>query len=424
MVSRCLAVRIETICTGDELLTGLTSDTNSRFFQEQLLDRTGLTVRRSVVVGDVREDIIEALDAAASRCDAVLVSGGLGPTTDDLTAECAASAAGVKLKLDETAMQHIEARFKARGIVLSENNRRQAMVPEGAEVVLNAEGSAPLFIQQRGRCTLFFVPGVPREYRHLVGSHVVARIAALAGKQVFRKLALLKTVGLPESHLDQRVRPLAEKFPRVTIGFRTHAPENHLKLLAEGDDEASAAKLLEAVVLEARALLGATCFARDAETMPAVVLDALLARKEWLAVAESCTGGMIAASLTSVSGSSRAFYGGACTYLEAAKAKLAQVPEGLMAQFGVVSSETAEAMARGIRDTTGTQWGLSTTGYAGPTGGDAENPVGTVFVGLAGPRGLSKVERHHFHGDRERVRSFASHAALDLLRRELQGSAA
>lgn len=416
------SVRIETICTGDELLTGLTSDTNSRFFQEQLLDRTGLTVRRSVVVGDVREDIIEALNAAAARCDAVLVSGGLGPTTDDLTAECAATAAGVRLTLNDAAMKHLEARFKARNIALSENNRRQAMVPEGAEVVLNAEGSAPLFIQRRGTCTFFFVPGVPREYRHLVGAHVVPRLAALAGQQRFRKLALLKTVGLPESHLDARVRPLHEKYPRVTLGFRTHPPENHLKLLAEGDDEAGATRLLEAVTAEARTLLGATCFGRDDETMASVVLEALVARKQWLAVAESCTGGMIAEALTAVSGSSRAFYGGACTYVEDAKAKLAQVPEGLMAQFGVVSSECAEAMARGLRDFTGVQWALSTTGYAGPTGGDAQNPVGTVFIALAGPGGTSKVERHHFHGDRERVRSFASAAALDLLRRTLQGS--
>ncbi|MFT3706307.1 MAG: CinA family nicotinamide mononucleotide deamidase-related protein [Archangium sp.] len=417
-------MRVETICTGDELLTGLTSDTNSRFFQELLLERMGLTVRRSVVVGDVREDIIEALDAAAARCDVVLVSGGLGPTADDLTAECAATAAGVKLVMNDAAMKHIEARFKARGIALSDNNRRQAMVPEGAEVVLNAEGSAPMFVQQRGQCVFFYVPGVPREYRHLVGTHVVERIfAKLGGKRGFSKLALLKTVGLPESHLDQRVKPLAEKFPRVTLGFRTHAPENHLKLLALGDDPASASKLLEEVVLEARALLGATVFARDAETMPGVVLDALVARKQWLAVAESCTGGMIAESLTSVSGSSRAFYGGACTYVEAAKAKLANVPEGLMAQFGVVSSECAEAMARGIREATGVHWALSTTGYAGPTGGDSENPVGTVFIGVAGPNGRSKTERHHFHGDRERVRSFASYAALDLLRRELQGSA-
>ncbi|MDP2276047.1 MAG: CinA family nicotinamide mononucleotide deamidase-related protein [Archangium sp.] len=425
-------MRIETICTGDELLTGLTSDTNSRFFQEALLDRTGLTVRRGVVVGDDRADIIEALQQAVSRADVVLVSGGLGPTSDDLTAECAAAAAGVPLVQSDTALRHIEERFKARGIVLSENNRRQAQVPQGAEVVLNQEGSAPMFIQRfpagalstplgmNGGCLVFFVPGVPREYRHLVGLHVVPRIAALKGSPEVRKLALLKTTGLPESHLDERVAPLAVKYPKVLFGFRTHPPENHLKLLATGASEADASALLEQVVNEARAVLGPTCFGRDAETLPGVVLARLEARKEFLALAESCTGGMIAEQLTASPGASKSFYGGAATYLDEAKTQWLGVPEGLIAQFGAVSSECAEAMAKNVREHTGVQWSLSTTGWAGPSGGDAENPVGTVYIGIAGPDGV-KVVKHRFHGDRERVRSFASTTALDLLRKRLEG---
>ncbi|MDP1826313.1 MAG: CinA family nicotinamide mononucleotide deamidase-related protein [Archangium sp.] len=413
-------MRIETICTGDELLTGLTSDTNSRFFQEALLDRTGLTVRRGAVVGDDRQDIIDAIDLAVSRADVVLVSGGLGPTSDDLTAECAASAAGVPLVQSEEALRHIEERFKARGIVLSDNNRRQALVPRGAEVVLNTEGSAPMFIQSRGGCVLFFVPGVPREYRYLVGEHVVPRIAARKVTTEVRKLALLKTVGLPESHLDERVRPLAAKYPQVLFGFRTHPPENHLKLLATGATEAEANELLERVVAEARVVLGPTCFGRDAQTLPGVVLARLEERKEFLALAESCTGGMMAEQLTSQPGASESFYGCACTYREEAKTKWAGVPEGLLAQFGAVSSESAEAMARGVRESTGVQWAVSTTGWAGPGGGDAENAVGTVYIGIAGPSGVT-VHKHRFHGDRERVRSFASATALDLLRKQLQG---
>lgn len=426
-------MRIETICTGDELLTGLTSDTNSRFFQEALLNRTGLTVRRGVVVGDDRADIIEALDQAVQRADVVLVSGGLGPTTDDLTAECAAAAAGVPLVMSAEAMRHIEERFKARGIELSDNNRRQAMVPQGAEVVLNAEGSAPMFIQTRNcpplpageradprSCLLFYVPGVPREYRYLVGEHVVPRIAALKQGTETRKLALLKTVGLPESHLDDRVRPLAAKYPQVLFGFRTHPPENHLKLLASGANEAEASAVLEQVVAEARVLLGPTCFARDAQTMPGVVLAKLIEKKHFLALAESCTGGMMAEQLTAEAGASKAFYGCACTYVDEAKTKWAHVPEGLIAQFGAVSSEAAEAMASGVRTSTGAHWAVSTTGWAGPTGGDAENPVGTVYIGIAGPDGV-KVEKHRFHGDRERVRSFASAIAFDLLRKRLEG---
>lgn len=414
-------MRIETICTGDELLTGLTSDTNSRFFQALLLDRAGLTVRRGVVVGDDRDDILEALDAAAARADVVLVSGGLGPTTDDLTAECAARAAGVELVESAEALRHLEARFAARGVTLTPNNRRQALVPAGAEVVLNREGSAPMFVQQRGRCTLFFVPGVPREYRHLVETHVVPRVVALRPPSGVRRLRLLKTVGLPESHLDARVAPLHAKHPRVTFGFRTAAPENHLKLLAEGPTAAEADAALAAAEADARAVLGPHLFGADDDTLPGVVLGALRARKQTLALAESCTGGLVAELLTAVPGASDVFYGGACTYMEAAKTRWADVPEGLLAQFGAVSSECAEAMARGVRDGTGATWAVSTTGYAGPGGGDARHPVGTVLLGLAGPAGVT-VERHHFHGDRERVRHFAAHAALDLLRRTLEGS--
>lgn len=414
-------MRIETICTGDELLTGLTPDTNSSFFQERLLELTGLLVRRSVVVGDNREDIIEALNLAASRCQAVLVSGGLGPTADDLTAECAATAAGVPLIRSEEAMRHIERRFAERGIVLTDNNRRQALVPQGSEVVLNLEGSAPMFIQRRGACVFFFVPGVPREYQHLVSEQVIPRLASQAGSTQVRKLAVLKTIGLPESHLDERVRPLAAKFPQVTLGFRTHPPENHLKLLATGSTEAEASALLSSAVTEARSVLGAQCFGRDAQTLSSVVLSLLKERGQALAVAESCTGGLLAEWLTSVPGASDVFYGGACTYQEAAKTKWADVPEGLLAQFGAVSPQTAEAMAKGLLSSTGVHWALSTTGWAGPGGGDEQNPVGTVYLGVAGPKGTS-VERHRFHGDRLRVRTFAAATALDLLRRTLEAS--
>ncbi len=415
-------MRIETVCTGDELLTGLTADTNSTFFQRQLLERAGLTVRRSVVVGDVREDIIEALDAAAARCDLVLVSGGLGPTADDFTAECAATAAGVDLVESPEALAHIEARFKARGVALTPNNRRPALVPRGAEVVLNAEGSAPMFIQQRGSCRLVFVPGVPREYRHLVEHQVLPRILALVeamGPRRVRVLRLLKTVDLPESHLDQRVRPLFAQHPRVTFGFRTHAPENHLKLLAEAPSQAEALAAVQAAEADSRAVLGAHVFAADDETMASVVLAALAAKQTTLSVAESCTGGLIGAQLTDVPGASTSFVGGAIVYTEALKERFAGVPAQILATHGAVSEETALAMAEGIRARAGTTFGLSVTGLAGPGGGDEKTPVGTVFIGLSGPTGATVV-RHWFHGDRQRVRAFAAHSALDLLRRTVQ----
>lgn len=408
-------MRIETLCTGDELLTGLTSDTNSRHFQTRLLERCGLTVARGVIVGDERSEIIEALDAAAARCDVVLVSGGLGPTSDDVTAECAAKAAGVGLVESAVALAHLEELYRRRGLALTDATRRQALVPEGAEVVLNPEGSAPMFIQRRGRCTLFFVPGVPAEYRYLVDAEVVPRILALAKPAAVRVLKVLKTVGLAESQLDARVRALGAKYPGLTLGFRTHPPENHLKLLVEGASEAEARATLAQVEAEARALLGAHVFGADDDSLPGVVLAALKARRQRLAVAESCTGGLVCELLTGVPGASEAFHGGAVTYANAAKSAWARVPEALLEQHGAVSAEVAAALATGIRDSAQVDWGASTTGIAGPGGGSEAKPAGTVFVAVAGPGGVA-VQKHRFGGDRERVRRFAAHAVLDALR--------
>lgn len=413
-------MRIETLCTGDELLTGLTADTNSRFFQSLLLERCGLTVRRSTVVGDTHDDLVEVLNTLAARCDVVLVSGGLGPTTDDLTIECAAEAAGVGLREDERVMEHIRARFAHRGIALTENNRRQARVPEGSEAVLNAEGSAPLIIQRRGRCTLFFVPGVPREYRHLVGSFVIPRLEAMtaASRVGVTRLKVLKTMGVPESHLDAKVQPLLARHPGVTFGYRTHAPENHLKLLATAPDAAQVEALLQAAERDARAVLGDTVFGADEQTLAGVLGAALLAKGLSLGVAESCTGGLVSAACTEVPGASGWFVGGAATYAPSAKATWAKVAPALMETHGVVSAQVAEALALGAREVLGTSCGLSVTGYAGPAGGDAVNPVGTVFIGVATPAGVT-VEQHRFGGDRARVRSFAAATALDALRRSL-----
>ncbi len=414
-------MRIETLCTGDELLTGLTADTNSTFFQRELLERCGLTVSRSTVVGDVEAELVEAFRSLAARCDVVLVSGGLGPTTDDITVACAAKAFGLEVVEAPSVLEHIRKRFEARRVQLTENNRLQARVPKGSEVELNTEGSAPLIVTRHGRCTFFFVPGVPREYRHLVGSFVVPRLAAMTTRTEVTRLRVLKTMGIPESHLDMRIRPILSNHPQVTFGYRTHAPENHLKLLVTAPDDASAQKALAAAETDARAILGDAIFGVDDERLPQVLGEALLARKLTLAVAESCTGGLISAACTEISGASEWFLGGAATYAVSAKSIWAGVDPQLVARHGVVSSEVATAMAEGVRSVLGSGCGLSVTGYAGPTGGDEANPVGTVFIGVATPS-TTDVERHHFGGDRSRVRSFAAATALDALRRRLLAS--
>lgn len=416
-------MRVETVCTGDELLTGLTADTNSTYFQRRLLERLGLQVMRSAVVGDVHDDIISALREAGARSDAVLVSGGMGPTSDDLTMECAARLAGVGMYEDPATRAHLEARFKQRGFVLSPNNLRQALIPVGATAVINQAGSAPMVVQKVGACTYFYVPGVPSEYRWLAENEVIPRIAALAGTREVRLLKLLKTVGLPESHLDQKVLPLHAKHPKVVFGFRTHAPENHLKLLATGATVEEAQAALAAAEADSRAAVGPFIFGADDETLAGVVGKLLRASGATLAAAESCTGGRISALITAEAGASDWFRGGAVTYAESAKQKWLGVEAKALEEQGAVSEAVAAQMAKGVRESLGASWGISATGYAGPTGGDAKNPVGTVYLGLSGPN-VERVARHLFSfNERERVQQFATYAALDMLRRTLQGVA-
>jgi nicotinamide-nucleotide amidase len=413
-------LRIEVLCTGDELLTGLTADTNSPYFMDRLLS-LGEQVARATVVGDVREEIREALLTLGARADAVLVSGGLGPTADDLTAECAAAAAGVRLWESAEALAALEARFAHRGIALTPNNRRQALVPQGAEVVINPHGSAPMFVLRLGRATMFFVPGVPREYRAFVDTEVLPRLLRMRAERpapVFLALRILKTIGLPESHLDARVAPLAAAHPAVSFGFRTHAPENHLKLLARGRSQAEADAELTAAEREARAVLGHHVFGQDGDRHAAVVGTLLAARGETVAVAESCTGGRIADLLTSVPGASAWFPGAAVAYANAMKEIWVGVRAETLVRHGAVSEPVAREMAEGVRAVASATWGLSVTGIAGPTGGSEEKPVGTVFIGLAGPSG-ARVERHRFLPDREQVRTSSAGAALELLRLSL-----
>lgn len=382
-------MRLELLCTGDELLDGSVPDTNSPWFMEQLAP-LGMRPTAVTLVGDRREEIARALREAASRSDVLLVSGGLGPTLDDLTAEVAAQVAGVPLEEHGPTWSSIQQRFAERGVALSPNNRKQALVPRGADVHPNPAGTAPCFVLGLGRCTCFFVAGVPREYRALVEGVVLPALRARLGAEpgrLFRAARVLKTVLLPESHLDARVRPLVPAHPHVRFGTRTRAPENHLKLLAEGDTQHEADGRLAAAERDCRAALGEWVFGVDGDRYEEVLVRELSRRGRTVAVAESCTGGRIAAQLTSVPGASEVLLGGAVVYTEAAKQRWAHVPAGLLASAGAVSAEVARALASGIRAECGTDYGLGVTGYAGPGGGTEANPVGTVFVCVAGPAG-------------------------------------
>jgi len=415
-------VRIEVLCTGDELLTGLTTDTNSPYFMGKLLD-LGEKVAHSQTVGDVREHIIEALTSVRSRADAVLVSGGLGPTADDLTAECAAAAAGVPLVENPEVLAELKARFAKRNFPFTPNNARQALIPQGAEVVRNPVGTAPMFIQRIGRCTLFYVPGVPREYKALVDREVLPRIAALLEGEpgrVFRAARLLKTIGLAESHLDARVAPLAKIHRQVIFGFRTHAPENHLKLLAEGASQREADEALAKAERDCRELLHPFIFGADQESFAGVLGALLRERKATVGIAESCTGGLASELLTAPAGASDYFIGSVVAYSNAMKQKWTGVRSESLQKYGAVSREVAVELAEGIRRESSSTYGLSITGIAGPGGGTAEKPVGTVYFALATPEG-TQAQHQVMFGDRERIRVFAAAHALDMLRRHLLG---
>lgn len=414
-------MRVELLCTGDELVTGLITDTNSPWFEARLFE-LGVKVERIQLVGDVRPDITHALLESASRADVVLVSGGLGPTMDDFTLECAAAAAGVELVEDPQVLEWLRERYAKRNMPLNPGALRMAWVPQGAEVVRNPVGSAPMVILRLGRARLFFVPGVPREYKALAEGEVLPRIrAALENdpERVYRAFRLLRTVGIPESQLDATVAPLVPQHPRVVFGFRTHAPENHLKLMATASTQAEADTALAAAEAACRQLLGRAIFGADEEEYAGVLARLLTRAGATLATAESCTGGLIAQQLTAVPGASNFFIGGVVSYSEKMKTAWVGVPSEVLARHAAVSRETAVAMAEGVRAACGTTYGLSVTGYAGPTGGTPEDPVGTVYCALADEGRPTHCERFSIMGDRDRVRLFAATSALELLRQRL-----
>ena len=406
-------VRIELIATGDELLNGSVVDTNSPWLMGQL-EGLGLPVWRKTMVRDDQPVLVETLRAAASRSDVIVVSGGLGPTSDDLTAECAAEAARVGLRFDDGVYAALEARMRARGLSVSPNNRRQAMVPDGAQVIPNRHGTAPMFELRIQQARFFFLPGVPREYLALAAEELLPRLAGLASAAPQRRTRLLRCYGLAESALDQKLAQLPELHAGLSIAYRTTLPENHAKLTVTGPE---AEAVLSAAVAEARRRLGLDCFAEDEVTFSQAVGEALLRKGASLALAESLTAGRAAALLAETPGSSRYLLGGVVAYSETLKRELLGVPAELLAEHGAVSLEVAESMASQTRGRLRSDYAVACTGLAGPEG-DGRHPAGTVMTALATPSGVTS-RRHLFIGDRERIREFAAYATLDALRRNL-----
>jgi len=400
------------LSTGDELTTGKVVDTNSTFIADRLF-AAGVKVAAVLKVGDEREKLHWAFRQARELGDLVIGTGGLGPTADDLTTELVAEFLGCKLMLDETVAAGLKKRFAERGFTWTENNLKQALFPEGATIIPNPLGTAPGFRVSLGEDkSLIWLSGVPQEMTAMFNATVMPWIAAQRGPAAKILAATFKIYGLNESKLDFLVKPL-DLGAHAKLSFRAHFPDLTLRLTVSGGAklEETFAKLRD----EIRRILGTYIYVEGDAALEEVVGRLLLEKKQTLALAESCTGGLISHRITRIAGSSAYYFGGAVTYANAAKMKFLGVQPATLEKHGAVSEQTALEMSRGIREQTGANIGLSVTGIAGPSGGSAEKPVGTVWISIAGEK-RHEARCWQFHGERERIILGASQAALNWLR--------
>lgn len=406
-------MKSEIIAVGSELLTPDRLDTNSLFLTEEL-NKLGIEVLRKTIVGDRRELLAEAFRDALNRVPVVISSGGLGPTEDDLTRETVAELLGRRLQRNEAVVRAIEARFRGFKRDMPAVNLRQAMVPEGAEVLENSRGTAPgLWIEDQGRM-IALLPGPPRELKPLFLEQVLPRLQRrVSGIRMFHRE--LRVTGLGESHVEERIRPIYTRYHDVNTTILAAPGEIQIHLRLWTEDAAHANTVLDEIIRSFQLALGDRIFAYSASSLEEVIADILTRNRATVAVAESCTGGLLAERLTRIPGSSNYFLGGVVCYSNERKSAWADVPAELIAAKGAVSSEVAVALAQGIRHSAGSTLGVGITGVAGPGGGSEEKPVGTVHIALAAPEGV-KERAIALPGDREMIRLYATQVALDMIR--------
>ena len=409
----------EILATGDEIRSGAVVDSNSALIARRL-EEEGITVTRHSCVGDDRDSLAAILKEMSGRSDLAVVTGGLGPTTDDITAEAAALAAGVELAIDAAALASLEAFFQKRRRLFSPSNRKQAFLPRGAVCIPNPIGTAPGFMVLLGRCTVFFLPGVPHEMRFMLSEHVLPMLRRRQGREGSEGGRLtVTTFGMTEAAVGEKMVGFDSDFPQLRLGFRAVFPEIHLRISAPAGEAAAHGQALEPVQGWIRERLAGHVLSFEGKSMAEVLGSLLRQKKATLGVAESCSGGLLADLLTDVSGSSDYFLFSAVTYSNRAKIEVLGVEAHTIERFGAVHEETAAEMAAGARRVAGAVYGMSTTGIAGPTGGTSEKPVGTVCIGLAGPSG-TESRRHQFFFDNRRLhKKIFAYAAMDLLRRRL-----
>lgn len=411
-------MQAEIIAVGSELLTSQRLDTNSLYLTDEL-NALGVEVVTKCVIGDDRGRLADAVRRAVGSARIILITGGLGPTEDDVTREAVAQALDRPLQFDSAISDQLEERFRQMARKMAEVNKRQAFIIEGAEILPNDRGTAPGQWIDHGGASIVLLPGPPHEMKAMFARQCLSRLENRVPRQVIRTL-VMRVAGMPESDLDQLIAPVYKKYENPVTTILAAAGDIQVHLRARCDTEKEAQGLLAEVAGPIGELLGDRIYSRNGDPLEVVVGQLLREARATLSVAESCTGGLLAERITSVPGSSDYFAGGFITYTKRMKIDLLGVSEAVLAAAGAVSEETAEAMALGARARTGSTHALAITGVAGPGAGEESVPVGTVYVGLADARG-SRVTHRQFLGDRARIRQFSTQMAMDLLRRRLLG---
>ena len=412
-------MKAEILATGDEIRSGALIDSNSAYISQKL-EETGISVVRHSCVGDDSDILTAILREIGNRTDICVVTGGLGPTSDDLTSESAAKAVGVELAINKKALSSVETFFKTRKRLYSSSNKKQAMLPKGSECLFNPVGSAPGFSLKIDRCLFFFLPGVPPEMRRMLSDKVLPRIEKLTRKiKTFCQNRTITTFGLTEAAVNEKLNGFPDLFKELKLGLRAHFPVIQVKLYGTGEDENYLNELLYEAADWVSQKIGRRIVSVNGNSMEKVVGDLLIQKNTTIAVAESCTGGLISHLFTNVAGSSDFFLFSGVTYSNKSKIKVLGVSPSTLEEYGAVHEETAKEMAKGAQRISGATYGLSTTGIAGPDGGTESKPVGTVCIGLTTPD-TAFAHRFQFSSfNRLMNKKIFAMTALDLLRREL-----
>jgi nicotinamide-nucleotide amidase len=413
-------MKCEIIAVGSELLTPFRQDTNSLYLTEKL-NEIGVAVNFKTIVGDRKRDLVNAVRTALGRADLVAVMGGLGPTEDDLSREAVAEALGVEVRRDPQLVVALAARFAQRRMAMTDNNLKQADIIEGATALPNANGTAVgLWLDTKfagHRKLVMLVPGPPGECKPLFANECIPRLREILPVRHIAK-RVLKATMIPESTADALLAPIYTRYPDVETTILAGHAEIQLQLFCAKPTLEAAQMRVDELASKLEEALDAHLYASSDETLERIVLYYLELKQETLATAESCTGGLLAQRITSISGSSRSFLGGAIVYSNELKIDFAGVPPDLIQRHGAVSAEVAEALAQGIRRRVGATMGVGITGIAGPLGGTEEKPVGLVYIAVSYGNKTESLECH-FRGDRDRIRLWASQQALDMVRRRL-----